>query len=285
MVSRSTCGLLTIVAIQSVASSLIDKAGAPAPDFLQSPTNVTFNKGALAVLRCSVFNLGTKTVVWRKLNSSLPLTSGTLTIAADDRIHVGHVPSKHQWDLMIKNVQLTDDGVYECQVSSIDKSIRRLVVLTVLDLKGNVPEIQITGPQYIERDESFVLQCNATGEDHAPDEMDWFKDGHKINSDINKRIKITKQYSISTRSFSSSMQINRANLADSGTYVCRSSNMQITSIKVHVLNAETFNRKRGTLDNNSHAEEITDKSDSAVSDTSILTAITALLSCLVLAFT
>ena len=34
----------------------------PAPDFLLTPSNVTFHKGELAVLRCSVFNLGTKTV-------------------------------------------------------------------------------------------------------------------------------------------------------------------------------------------------------------------------------
>ncbi|KAH3772221.1 hypothetical protein DPMN_173559 [Dreissena polymorpha] len=34
----------------------------PAPDFLSSPLNVTFRRGELAVLRCSVYKLGTKTV-------------------------------------------------------------------------------------------------------------------------------------------------------------------------------------------------------------------------------
>ena len=48
----------------------------PAPDFLQTPSNVTYHTGELAVLRCTVFNLGTKTVctldidglVWNSCN-------------------------------------------------------------------------------------------------------------------------------------------------------------------------------------------------------------------------
>lgn len=282
MISRSVSGLLAMIAAQTLAKSFKDKIGTPAPDFLPGPTNITYNKGELAVLQCSVFNLGTRTVVWRKLDNSFPLTSGTQTIVADDRMHVGHVQARNQWDLMIKNVQLTDEGIYECQVASTDRSFRRLVVLTVLDLKDAVPDIKIIGPQYIEWDESFVLQCNATGEDHAPDEMDWFKDGHKINSDKRKRIKIAKQYSISSRSFSSTLQIDRASMDDSGIYVCRSSNNQITSIKLHVLNAETFNRKRGTLDNDSDAVEGAYSSVSAVSDSITLDVLTAVMSCVVL---
>ncbi|KAH3772220.1 hypothetical protein DPMN_173558 [Dreissena polymorpha] len=55
-----------------------------------------------------------------------------MTVVADDRIQIGHVDFKNQWDLMIKNVQPEDEGVYECQVASTNRNIRRLVSLTVI---------------------------------------------------------------------------------------------------------------------------------------------------------
>ena len=83
-----------------------------------------------------------------------------------------------------------------------------------------------------------MLQCNATGEYYPPDEMDWFRDGHRMTSTEHEGIIITKQYSISRRTFTSNLKIERATMEDSGTFVCRSSNMQIASTKVHVLNGK-----------------------------------------------
>ncbi|XP_052233248.1 lachesin-like [Dreissena polymorpha] len=114
------------------ASSFNVRPDTPAPEFLPSPLNITFRRGEMAVLRCSVYNLGTKTVVWRRQEHSFPLTSGTMTVVADDRIQIGHVDFLNQWDLMIKNVQPADEGVYECQVASTNKNIRRMVSLTVI---------------------------------------------------------------------------------------------------------------------------------------------------------
>ncbi|XP_053405719.1 lachesin-like isoform X2 [Mercenaria mercenaria] len=223
----------------------------PAPDFLHTPSNVTFHRGELAVLRCSVYNLGTKTIVWRRTDSSFPLTSGTMVVVADDRLQIGHVQYKNQWDLMIKNVQPEDAGIYECQVASRDKTVRRLVQLSVIDPESDIPEIKISEEQYVERGDPIVLQCNATGEYYPPDEMDWFRNGQKVDSSRKSGIRILKQLSILKRTFSSNLKIDRAKMTDGGTYVCRTSSMQIASTKVHVLNgkdkAETYNRKRGTL--------------------------------------
>ena len=55
-----------------------------------------------------------------------------MTVVEDDRFQVGHVDYKSQWDLMIKNVQPEDEGIYECQVASRDRTMRRLITLTVL---------------------------------------------------------------------------------------------------------------------------------------------------------
>lgn len=99
-----------------------------------------------------------------------------------------------------------------------------------------VPEIRITEPQFVERGEPVMLQCNATGEFYAPEEMDWFRNGQKLVSDVSKGLKISKQFSIPKKRFTSVLVIERAEMTDDGTYVCRSSNTQITSTKVLVLN-------------------------------------------------
>lgn len=101
-------------------------------------------------------------------------------------------------------------------------------------------EIQITGSQFVEKGDRIVLQCNATGEYYPPDEMDWFRNGERLSSQRHRGVRISKQYSISKRTFTSVLVINRANMDDDGTYVCRSSNMQITSTKVHVLNGKSL---------------------------------------------
>lgn len=218
----------------------------PAPEFYPASYNVSVHVGDAAVLSCSIYNLGTKTVVWRRMDSSFPLTSGTMTVIDDKRIQVAHVDYKNQWDLLIKDVKLGDRGVYECQISSKDRTVRRIITLNVIEPKVEIPEINITEPQYVERGEPIVLQCNATGDNYPPDEMDWFRNGQKITSKISEGIHISKQYSMSKRKFTSVLKIDRAAMEDDGTYVCRSSNMQITSTKVNVLNAESSNMKRGT---------------------------------------
>ena len=70
--------------------------------------------------------------MWWRVENSVLLTSEELTITSDRRISVVHVPYKNQWDLMIKNVQAEDEGMYECQISSKNRSLRRLVALNVI---------------------------------------------------------------------------------------------------------------------------------------------------------
>lgn len=115
------------------------------------------------------------------------------------------------------------------------------------DTEKESPQIQITGQQYIERGDPIILQCNATGEYYPPDEMDWFRNGHRMTSNEIEGILISKHYSLSKRTFTSNLKIERASMHDSGTYVCRSSNMQIASTKVHVLNGKLDWSKKNVL--------------------------------------
>jgi hypothetical protein len=72
-------------------------------------------------------------VVWRRTSQPHPISVGLDIYVPDDRYHVQHIPYRGSWNLMIKNVNLNDAGVYECQISAKERAgSRRLVLLNVL---------------------------------------------------------------------------------------------------------------------------------------------------------
>ncbi|GFN84091.1 roundabout-like protein 1 [Plakobranchus ocellatus] len=215
------------------------------PFFRPTPTNVTFTKGQEAVLQCAVENLGTKTIVWRRASDPNPITIGEKTFITDRRFRVVHQDHSLTWNLHISRLKKEDSGVYECQVSMKKLKIRQNIRLTVdesTEYKHFKPEIKINGTFYVEKGETLKLICNATGSDYPPDAIDWFKDGDKIKS--NGRVTLTNDVSLADSTIISTLAILRGHMADAGTYVCRTSDLQVTSAKVIMLNTGTNNEKR-----------------------------------------
>jgi len=93
--------------------------------------------------------------------------------------------------------------------------------------------IQVSGTEYVEANSPIQLMCNATGRPEPPHSVDWYKDGDKVLSDANGGVIITKK--IETRVLVSMLVIKHSRIADSGTYVCRSSSGESGTIVVHVL--------------------------------------------------
>lgn len=91
------------------------------PRFNDRPKNITTFIGDTAILYCSVVNLGTKTVIWRKVPSRHPLTVGTFTFISDKSYSVHRQSEKNEWNLIIKNVQPKHAGLYECHISTKDE--------------------------------------------------------------------------------------------------------------------------------------------------------------------
>lgn len=190
-------------------------------------------------------------VSWKK--GSTPLTIGTEPFFNDDRITVRHEPRDGSWDLVIRHAQVTDSGMYECQVASQRRHLRHHVLLTVTDRKVPTtvrprPDIRISGSPYVERSERIYLSCNATGLEQAPQGLDWFLNGNKLNNKHDPRVTIRKHMSITSRTIVSTLTISDADLRDSGTYVCRTSNLQIQDIRVNVLNAGKSSVRRNKED-------------------------------------
>ena len=62
----------------------------------------------------------TRQVVWRRAGVVHPLTIGLFTFVSDPRVTVRHNNTTDTWCLIINDVQLTDDGTYQCQINSKD---------------------------------------------------------------------------------------------------------------------------------------------------------------------
>jgi hypothetical protein len=98
--------------------------------------------------------------------------------------------------------------------------------------------ISIEGPQFVDKGKKLVLTCNATGQMFPPEDIDWFKDGQKIKESERKGISIAKFRIAKTKMLHSQMEIDKADMSDKGIYICRSSDLAITSTNVIVLNGE-----------------------------------------------
>ena len=94
----------------------------------------------------------------------------------------------------------------------------------------------MSGTEYVELGSQIQLMCNATGKPQPPHDVEWFKDGEKINSNAQTGILITKK--IETKVLISVLVIKHSKIDDNGFYICRSSNKDVGTIKVHVLNGE-----------------------------------------------
>lgn len=70
-------------------------------------------------------------VSWRRANETAFLTIGKITISSDKRYEVAHTGDSNDWNLMISNLSTQDTGAYECQISSVDKGLRKEVYLNV----------------------------------------------------------------------------------------------------------------------------------------------------------
>ena len=92
----------------------------------------------------------------------------------------------------------------------------------------------------MEKGDKIVLTCNATGELVTPEEIDWFKDGGKVKQNQDTGISISKFRIPETKTLHSTLEIDHSQMSDSGNYICRSSDIDITSKSVMVLNGECF---------------------------------------------
>ncbi|KAH3741637.1 protogenin A-like [Dreissena polymorpha] len=233
--------VLVFMVLRKVSSEPWGERRKHEPTFLQTPTNITVNRGEIAVLKCHIRNLGPKVVVWHKGTQDVPLTIGKTIFEQENQIDIKFQQISEDdsnWDLFIKDVQPKHAGTYLCQVTAT-KLYTHYVTLHVLDNPVTVNEkLTLTGTKYVNQGETIRLMCNVTGVPNMLDGVDWFFQGEPIvtmasywrdRTSILKHIEGYKYYS--------ELIIDHSSLQDMGMYLCRGPNLKIDSIRVDVLSA------------------------------------------------
>ncbi|XP_041367935.1 lachesin-like isoform X2 [Gigantopelta aegis] len=121
--------------------------------------NVSVKEGKTAVLPCSVKFLGRHQVVWTDQWSTL-LTFEDRRIIDDERISVER-PYTEDWNMHIRSVRYSDQGIYNCQVNTSPVKIK------TVDLKVFVPakilNHQAPSNIVVREGDTVTLACNVTG--------------------------------------------------------------------------------------------------------------------------
>ncbi|KAG5332392.1 PXDN protein, partial [Acromyrmex heyeri] len=212
----------------------------PTFDFTQN-SNVTALIGKTAYLTCRVRNLGDKTVSWVRHRDIHILTAGAYTYTSDQRFqalhrqNTGHGNEWSDWTLCIKWAQERDQGIYECQISTIPiKSYQfhlNVVVPTATILGG--PEL------YVGAGSTINLTCAIRFSSEPPAYIFWYYNENVLSYDSPRGgvSVITEKGGDVTTSW---LLIQTAQPSDSGEYSCKPSNANTASIRVHVLNVRLY---------------------------------------------
>uniref|UniRef100_A0A1Y1LWK7 Ig-like domain-containing protein n=1 Tax=Photinus pyralis TaxID=7054 RepID=A0A1Y1LWK7_PHOPY len=193
----------------------------------ENSTVVYAQIGGTAALPCVVrkFNSGVVSWLRRKQEPPTLLTVGLTTYSADDRFFVEHVRHLQNWGLLIKHVQPSDEGHYECQVSTHPPTsifIQLKVTEAVAEIIG-APDLHLRAGSVLR------LVCALRDSTETPSYVFWFHDRNMINYDIGIKVSPNRTSSI--------LEIQEADQRNSGNYTCTPSNAVPASINVHVLNS------------------------------------------------
>jgi len=221
--------------LQSVVAESPWDGALVGPSFDPSqPEVVTVSVGQPAYLACRVRQLGDRKVSWIRKRDLHILTFGQLSYTNDARFSVIRSTNGDMWTLRVRSVQLRDEGLYECQVSSepkISKSVRLKVVVSQAAIQGS-PEM------YIRTGSDIRLSCTVHEMPEPPTHFTWFK-GDQIFSHQSHVSHVHRvALETSQEGMENHLSIRNAETFDSGNYTCIPAGAEPASIVVHVLYGE-----------------------------------------------
>ncbi|XP_056022850.1 opioid-binding protein/cell adhesion molecule-like isoform X9 [Ostrea edulis] len=149
------------------------------PRFDVPIVNITVVAGKTAVLPCSIESLGEFKVVWTDRWSTL-LTYGDRRIINDERISVER-PRLRDWNLLIRDVQYSDQGNFVCQINTLPIKTNSVLLNVLVP-----PEILDTSSNDLTTKEgdTVTLTCNVTGIPRPT--VQWFRKPHADSQEHHK---------------------------------------------------------------------------------------------------
>ncbi|XP_066979585.1 uncharacterized protein [Macrobrachium rosenbergii] len=236
----------------------------PVPHFTSGNTTADVFLGATATLDCTVHDLTNESVSWlRRVDDKLELlTWGSQTYSNDNRYSLVQASSDkwQRWQLVIRNVQLSDGGQYRCQVAT-----QPPMLLTTL-LNVTEPRVRVVderGTKVLEKhyNSGSMIELKCIIEfvpfPHGP--VTW-KRGNKtlaFNTSIGG---ISVKGDAETGYIRSRLYVANATPRHSGVYSCWYSNYSSDTVTVHVIAGENS----AGLQHDSHPEQPTNGGTSIV---------------------
>ena len=160
------------------------------------------------------------------------LTHGADTYTSDSRYQARHDKRSDTWELVITDVQMSDRGVFECQLSSMPV-ISWAVQLTVVNIW-----VDILGDDllYVQTDSSLVLTCIVTNITRPRLAIVWTQNGQQVSP--SPYLSIGTVVEDGEGGVTSSLSIKRVQPQSAGLYQCGWSGSEKGHLQLHVLSGD-----------------------------------------------
>nr|CAH0106206.1 unnamed protein product [Daphnia galeata] len=178
--------------------------------------DISVQVGSNAILPCRVRQAGNRSVSWVRKGDGHLLAVGDDTFINDGRFQAQRIASSDTWTLQIRSVQLSDAGDYECQVSSNEPKISRIVHLRAVgkmeslfvyityspfdsfallnmarqqSIKKPVVNIKGAPDMYVKNGSPVTLHCQMSSFLISPTHVEW-----RLNGSLLAQVKYHHQY-------------------------------------------------------------------------------------------
>ena len=169
------------------------------------------------------------------------LTHGADTYTSDSRYQARHDKSSDTWELVITDVQMSDRGVFECQLSSMPV-MSWTVQLTVVNIW-----VDILGDDllYVQTDSSLVLTCIVTNITRPRLAIVWTQNGQQVSP--SPYLSIGTVVEDGEGGVTSSLSIKRVQPKSAGLYQCGVKGTQKGYLQLHVLSGDRTQQLQTSL--------------------------------------
>uniref|UniRef100_A0A3Q1F4F6 Ig-like domain-containing protein n=1 Tax=Acanthochromis polyacanthus TaxID=80966 RepID=A0A3Q1F4F6_9TELE len=170
------------------------------PVFVSKPDPMTLYVGKQAVFQCSLTGSSPMDVVWHKDNIAIS-SEGNYVMKCE----------KNKYSLLIKSLELTNQGVYLCKASNSVGTATSTTELRVINRPSFVKSIE---PASAAVNDPLRLECQVDEDTGVT--VTWTRDGKKVHQSMECKLSFEDKVAV--------LEIPKSKLKDSGKYVCTATN-------------------------------------------------------------
>lgn len=170
------------------------------PVFVSKPDPMTLYVGKQALFQCSLTGTIPMEVVWHKDN---------IAISSEENYVMKF--EKNKYSLLIKSLELTDQGVYLCKASNSVGTATFTTELKVINKPSFVKSIETAS---VAVNDFLRLECQVDEDTGVT--VTWTRDGKKVHQSMDCKLSFDDKVAL--------LEIAKSKIKDSGKYVCTAAN-------------------------------------------------------------